>query len=206
MRIVWPKVGLFLACLTPLGLLLWDVSRALGGDLSALGADPGEEIVHRLGGWGIRILLITLAISSLARLARRPALIRYRRMVGLFAFLYVSAHLLCYAFLLAGGEIAAILADFYKRPYIIAGGSALLLLLPLAITSTRAAQRRLRRNWARLHKLIYPALILAVVHIAWLAKVSYVDAYTYGVLASLVLGERVYQWVRRQRSRTGQGE
>ena len=84
MRIVWPKVGLFLACLTPLGLLLWDVSRALGGDLSALGADPGEEIVHRLGGWGIRILLITLAISSLARLARRPALIRYRRMVGLF--------------------------------------------------------------------------------------------------------------------------
>lgn len=202
MKIVWPKLALFVACFVPIAMLLWDLYRALGGDLTALGADPGEEIVHRLGNWSIRMLLITLAVSSIARLAHRPALIRYRRMLGLFAFLYVCLHLLGYALLLAGAELAAILSDFSKRPYIIAGGSALLLLIPLALTSTRSAQRRLKRNWTRLHKLIYPAVILGVVHIAWLAKVSYVDAYLYGTLALLLLAERVYHWLRR-RSRSG---
>ena len=198
MKIVWSKLALFTVCLVPLAMLLWDLYRALGGDVTALGADPGEAIVHRLGNWSIRLLLITLAVSSIARLARRATLIRYRRMLGLFAFVYVCLHLLAYALLLADGQLAAILADLYKRPYIIAGTGALLLLVPLALTSTHAAQRRLKRNWARLHRLIYPALILALVHIAWLAKVSYVDAYIYGTLALLLLAERVSQWLRRR--------
>ncbi len=201
MKIVWPKLLVFLACLFPFAILLWEVVRAATGDLSALGADPGEAIVHRLGQWGIRLLLITLAVSSVARLARRPGLIRYRRMLGLFAFLYLALHFVAYIGILAGADLAEVLADFTKRPYIIAGGSAFLLLVPLAVTSTRAAQKRLRRNWARLHRLVYPALLLGVVHIAWLAKVSYVDAFIYGSLALLLLGERVYQWIKRQRSR-----
>lgn len=203
MKIVWPKVLVFLACLLPFAVLLWDVFRAATGDLSALGGDPGEAIVHRLGQWGIRLLLITLAISSVARLAKRPGLIRFRRMLGLFAFFYLALHLVSYLGILAGAELAEVLADFTKRPYIIAGGSAFLLLVPLAVTSTRAAQRRLKRNWARLHRLVYAAVVLGVVHIAWLAKVSYVDAYLYGSLALLLLGERIHRWITRQRNGRG---
>jgi len=195
-RIVWSKVLLFAVCLAPLAMLAWDVWRALAGDLEALGADPGEAIVHHLGEWGIRLLLATLAVSSIARLTGRPSLIRYRRMVGLFAFVYVALHFSAYFGILAGAELAALLGDLSERPYIIAGGGALLILIPLALTSTRAAQRRLRHNWRRLHRLVYVAAVLAVLHIAWLAKVSYVDAYIYGSLALLLLGERVFQWVK----------
>ncbi len=202
MRIVWSKVLLFAACLIPVAMLAWDVWRALAGDLEALGADPGEAIVHRLGEWGIRLLLATLSVSSIARLVKRPGLIRYRRMVGLFAFAYVAMHFAAYFGILAGAELAALLADLGKRPYIIAGGGALLILLPLALTSTRAAQRRLKKNWRRLHRLVYLAAALAVLHIAWLAKVSYVDAYIYGAFTLLLLGERVYHWMRsKQRAR-----
>ena len=179
---------------------MWDVFRAASGDINALGADPGEAVVHRLGQWGIRLLLATLAVSSIARLIKRPGLIRYRRMIGLFAFAYVAMHFLAYFGILAGADVSALVNDLGKRPYIIAGGGALLLLIPLAATSTRAAQRRLRKNWARLHRLVYPAVALAALHIAWLAKVSYVDAYIYGALSMLLLGERAYRWVisRRQ--------
>ncbi len=197
MSIFWSKTLVCLACALPFILLLVDVVRALAGDFTALGADPGEEIVHRMGTWGIRLLVLTLAISSLSRFAGKPGLIRYRRLLGLFAFAYLSVHFAAYLGLLAGADFTQVLADFTKRPYIIAGGAAFLLLIPLAATSTRAAQRRLRRNWARLHKLIYPALVLAVVHIAWLAKVSYVDAFLYGSLAVLLFAERIYQRIRR---------
>lgn len=197
-KIVWPKVLVFLACLLPFAVLLFDAFRAATGEFTALGGDPGEAIVHRFGQWGIRLLLITLAISSVARLANRPGLIRYRRMLGLFAFFYLAFHLVSYVGILAGADFSEVFADFTKRPYIIAGGSAFLLLIPLAVTSTRAAQRRLRRNWARLHRLVYAALLLGVLHIAWLAKVSYVDAFIYGSLAFLLLSERVYQWIKRQ--------
>ena len=190
---------LFAACLAPLAMLALDVWRAATGDLDALGADPGGAIVHRLGEWGIRLLLATLAVSSIARLAKRPGLIRYRRMLGLFAFAYVATHFAAYFGILAGAELAVLLEDFGERPYIIAGGSALLLLLPLALTSTRAAQRRLKRNWLRLHRLVYLAAALAVLHIAWLAKVSYVDAYLYGSLALVLLGERALQWIKSRR-------
>ena len=198
-RIVWPKMLVFALCLAPLALLLVDVARAISGDLAALGADPGEAIVHRLGNWGIRLLLATLALSSIARLLKKPSLIRYRRMLGLFAFFYVSTHFLAYFGILAGTEFSALIDDLVKRPYIIAGGAALILLIPLALTSTRAAQRRLRKNWTRLHRLVYPAVILAVLHIAWLAKVSYVDAYIYGLFALLLLAERAWRgrWSRK---------
>ena len=199
MKNVWPKLLLFALCLTPWAVLAWDVLRAASGDIEALGADPGEAIVHRLGEWGIRFLLATLAVSTCARLFKRPGLIRYRRMIGLFAFAYVATHFLAYFGFLAGAELAALLGDLGKRPYIIAGGGALLLLIPLAATSTRAAQRRLKKNWVRLHRLVYPAAALAVLHIAWLAKVSYVDAFTYGALAALLLAERAYRWIRVQR-------
>lgn len=199
-RIVWPKILVFALCLAPAALLLVDILRAVSGDLAALGSDPGEAIVHRLGNWGIRVLLATLALSSIARILGKPSLIRYRRMLGLFAFFYVALHFLAYFGILAGAELSALFDDLVKRPYIIAGGTALLLLLPLALTSTRAAQRRLRKNWARLHRLVYPAVILAVLHIAWLAKVSYVDAYIYGLFALLLLAERVWRW---RRSRKG---
>jgi len=157
----------------PLALLGIDVWREFQLPGSGLGPDPGEDVVHHLGTWGLRTLLLTLAVSPASRLFKRPQLVRYRRMVGLWAFTYLVLHFLSYFWLLGGyaagvaidgrrlGFAEALVMDIYKRPYITAGFLALVLLIPLAITSTRGWQRRLRRRWKTLHRLVYPAAIAA---------------------------------------------
>ena len=187
----------------PLGLLGVDAWRELAAPGSALGPDPQEAMLHRLGIWGLRFLLLTLAVSPAARLARRPVLVRFRRMIGLWAFAYVALHFLVYLALLAGWDPLVIAEDVYKRPYITVGFGALLALTPLAITSTRGWQRRLGRRWKALHRLVYPAAIAAWTHLLWLSKASYQDAFIYGALLALLLGERLLRHGLRIKRRGG---
>lgn len=166
---------------------------------SALGADPAEALVDYVGGWAIRILLATLAISSVARVSRTPRLIQLRRMTGLWAFFYVVLHATCYLGLLVEFDLPTLVDDFVKRPYITVGITALLLLTPLAITSTRGWQRRLGPNWKKLHTLVYPAAIAAWIHVLWVAKASLLDAVLYGVVLAVLFAERIAGRIRRAR-------
>ncbi|MEJ2087827.1 MAG: sulfoxide reductase heme-binding subunit YedZ [Gammaproteobacteria bacterium] len=135
-------------------------------------------MVLRLGGWSIRLVMLTLTVSTLRRLLDVPRIVRFRRLVGLFAFTYVALHFLAYLSLLAGFDWAAIREDLVERTYITAGFLALVGLTPLAVTSTSGWQRRLGRRWRKLHRLIYPIAGLALVHYFWLTK----DGYGEGVL------------------------
>ncbi len=163
-RIVVAKVIVFVLCLLPLAGLSWDVYRA------ALGPDPVAALEHRSGDWALRLLLVTLAVSPLRQLSGVSAVLRFRRMLGLFAFFYASLHLAIYLFIDLGGFWRQVFEEIVKRPYITVGFLAWLLLLPLAVTSTRGMMRRLGRNWGRLHTLVYPIGLLAVLHYLWLVK------------------------------------
>lgn len=166
---------------------------------SGLGPDPGDELVRTLGGWGLRMLLLTLAVSPASRVLRQPRLIRFRRLAGLWAFTYIVLHFTAYLAVLAGFDLATIAADVVKRPYITVGFSALLTLIPLAVTSTRGWQRRLGARWRTLHKLVYPAAILAWTHLLWLSKGSFMDPFVYGMVLALLFGERVAVRIRRSK-------
>jgi sulfoxide reductase heme-binding subunit YedZ len=163
-RIVVAKVFVFVLCLLPLAGLAWDVYR------QTLGPDPVAALEHRSGDWALRLLLVTLAVSPLRQLSGVAAVLRFRRMLGLFAFFYASLHFAIYLFIDLGGFWRQVFEEIVKRPYITVGFLAWLLLLPLAITSTRGMMRRLGRNWARLHALVYPIGLLAVLHYLWLVK------------------------------------
>ena len=198
MQTAWARAAAFALFALPLAWLASDIAREIAAPGSALGAEPGEAVVHELGTWGLRSLLATLLISSVARLARQPRLIRFRRMAGLWAFTYVVLHFTAWLGLLAGFHVDTILADFIKRPYITMGLAALLMLIPLAITSTRGWQRRLGHRWRQLHRLVYPAAIAAWIHLLWLSKVSYLDAVIYGTVLAALLAERAVDAVRRR--------
>ncbi|RWR06270.1 protein-methionine-sulfoxide reductase heme-binding subunit MsrQ [Paenirhodobacter populi] len=159
-----PVGAVYLAGLAPLGWIVWLVVS--GG----IGVDPVKEIEHRLGKIALWFLFGGLAITPLRRFLRID-LLRYRRAVGLVAFFYVGLHVLVWLVLDMGMLWAQALGDLVRRPYLILGVAALLLLLPLALTSNTASIRRLGRNWRRLHLLVYPAVALAVVHYLWQMKV-----------------------------------
>ncbi len=153
--------------------------------------------MRRLGAWGLRALLLTLAVSPAARLLRRPRLVRFRRMAGLWAFAYIVLHFTAYLGVLAGFELQTIAADLVKRPYIMVGFGALVALIPLAVTSTRGWQRRLGRRWRALHRLVYPAAVLAWTHLLWLSKGGFMDPFVYGLVLALLFGERIVARVRQ---------
>ncbi len=193
----WAKPLVFVALALPLAWLALDVWRELQAPGSALGPDPADELTRRLGAWALRALLLTLAVSPLARLLKRPVLVRFRRMIGLWAFAYVVMHFTVYFGLLAGFDPLAAIADIAKRPYITVGFAALLSLVPLAVTSTRGWQRRLGRRWRTLHKLVYPAAVAAWTHLVWLSKGSFMDPFVYGVVLAVLFGERIAFRMRR---------
>jgi len=178
----WMGRGIvILVCLLPAFWLLWE---ALYG---RLGANPVEEISDRTGLWALRLLLATLAVSPIKRITGRASVMRYRRMLGLYAFFYACLHVLTYLLLDRQLLLGEILTDLAKRPYITAGFAAFMLLLPLAVTSTRGMQRRLGRRWKLLHRLVYPASVLAVVHFVWWVKADYFEVSIYGALLSALL-------------------
>ena len=199
--IVPAKSLLHLAALTPAAILaaqVWEVSRT-GND--ALGADPVAEIEHRLGLWALRLLMATLAITPLRQLTGQAVLVRFRRMLGLYAFFYACLHFSAYLVLDLRGYWSQVFEEIAKRPYITVGFSAWLLLLPLALTSTTGWIRRLGRNWTRLHRLVYAAGVLAVLHFWWLVKSDIREPALYAAILAVLLGWRAWKWLERNRVR-----
>jgi sulfoxide reductase heme-binding subunit YedZ len=201
-RLIAAKTFVHLLCLVPLAILgqqIWEVYRT-GND--ALGADPVAEIVHRLGVWALRFLLIALAVTPLRQITGQPALLRFRRMLGLYAFAYASLHLAAYLALDLRGYWAQIFEEIVKRPYITVGFAAWLLLVPLAITSTQGWMRRLGRRWGQLHKAVYVIAVLAVLHFWWLVKSDIREPALYAAILALLLGWRAVRALRRRRAAT----
>ncbi|WP_240906137.1 protein-methionine-sulfoxide reductase heme-binding subunit MsrQ [Thermomonas sp. HDW16] len=194
-----PKGIVHLAALTPLAILLWQMWSVAKTGSNVLGADPVAEIEHTLGLWALRFLMLTLAITPLRQLTGWNVLVRFRRMLGLYAFAYASLHFAAYLGLDLRGYWTQVFEDIAKRPYITVGFIAWLLLVPLAITSTTGWIKRLGRNWARLHKLVYAVAVLAVLHFWWLVKSDIREPALYAGIAALLLGWRVW---KRQRVRT----
>jgi sulfoxide reductase heme-binding subunit YedZ len=192
------KTLTWLACLWPLGLLLW------GAINNKLGADPTATITFATGLATLRLLIISLAITPVRRLSPRLGwLIKFRRLLGLFAFFYATLHLLTYVALYAGFDVNAMAADIAKRRYITAGLTAWLLLLPLAATSTNWAIRKLGgKRWNRLHRLVYVAAVCAVIHYWWQVKPGVLTPLTMTiVLGILLLARPVQAWNQRRKVR-----
>ena len=194
------KIVVFLACLLPLGLLLWGFFGSTPFDMTTwgagLGANPIERITHATGDWTLRLLLITLSITPLRKLLNVPSLIRFRRMLGLFAFFYGFLHLMTYVWLDKFFAIREMLADIAKRPFITMGLTAFVLMIPLALTSTKGWIRRLGgKRWQALHRLIYFSAIAGVIHYLWLVKADTRKPLEYGAILLLLLSYRVGIWL-----------
>ena len=176
------KVVVFLVCLIPLGLLVWNFIQG------ELGANPIEAVIHTTGDWTLRLLLISLSITPLKIITGNAYWIRFRRMLGLFAFFYATLHLCSYVVLDQFFDWSEIIRDIIKRPYITVGFLAWVLMIPLAITSTRKMMSRLGSRWKRLHKLVYWIAALGVLHFLWLVKADLREPLLYaGILAALLL-------------------
>ena len=199
-RIFVAKTFVHLLALAPLAILLaqvWDVART-GGD--ALGADPVAEIEHRLGLWALRFLMCALAVTPLRQLTGKPVLVRFRRMLGLYAFFYVCLHFAAYLGLDLRGYWTQVFEDIAKRPYITVGFLAWLLLVPLALTSTQGWMRRLGRRWGLLHRLVYAIGVLAVLHFWWVVKADVREPALYAAVLTVLLGWRVAARFSRPRT------
>jgi methionine sulfoxide reductase heme-binding subunit len=188
------KPLVFVLALTP---ALWLLFRTLTGRLSF---NPIEDITLTTGIWTLRFLLITLAITPIRRITGRNRVIQYRRMLGLFTFFYACLHLLTYVVLDQGLAFQYVLSDIVKRPYITAGMTAFLAMVPLAVTSTKGWIRRLGRRWQMLHRLIYVSGIAACLHFIWKVKVVIGEPVYYAIILAALLGFRVLWRVRPSRS------
>ena len=197
--VVITKVALWAACLAPLGLLVLQAFGYFG----SLGANPVEQVLNVCGKSGLNLLMLTLCITPIRRSTGINRLISFRRLLGLFAFFYLALHFSTYALLdlgllyepkLAWGTL---LVDIAERPYITVGFTALVLLIPLAATSTRAMQRRLGKKWAKLHRLVYVVAVLGVVHYYWQVKsdLDFAEPLLYAFLLTVLLGVRLRHWL-----------
>jgi sulfoxide reductase heme-binding subunit YedZ len=190
----WIKVPVFLLCLAPFLRLAWLFWQ------QDLGPNPLETITHFTGDWAIRLIVATLAITPLRKLFGQPDLIRFRRMIGLFAFFYGCLHLFIYLYFDRLFVFSSILRDVAKRPFITMGMASFLLMLPLAVTSTKGWIRRMGgRRWQALHRLVYAGAVAAVVHYYWLVKSDIRQPLLYGALVGLLLLYRVIGWLRTGR-------
>jgi methionine sulfoxide reductase heme-binding subunit len=198
-RLLILKALVHAACLAPLG---WLVLRGSGVAPAGLGANPVELVLHTVGKTSLNLLMITLAVTPARHLTGLNWLVRLRRMLGLYVFFYAMLHLSTYVVLDQQLMWQSLLVDVTQRPYITVGFLAIVLMLPLAITSTQAMQRRLGRDWGRLHTLIYPAAVLAVLHFFWQTRADLFEPIVYSLLLTLLLAYRATRWqVRRRRTR-----
>jgi len=180
------KAPVFLACLAPVTWLAWAAVHA------RLGANPISEITKETGTWTLRFVVLTLAITPIRRLAGWNALVRYRRMLGLFAFFYGTLHFLTYVWLDQFFDTASITKDVIKRPFITVGLTAFVLMVPLAPASTTGWIRRLGgKRWQALHRLVYATAVLGVVHYWWLVKADISRPLAYGALVATLLAARL---------------
>ena len=194
LRFIW-KPLVFLACLLPFAVVVGDAFNVTG----SLGANPVEEILDRFGNWGLRFIVITLAVTPLRRLTGWNWLARFRRMLGLFTFFYVFMHFLTWLVLDQGVLLSAILEDIVKRPFITIGFLALVLLFALAVTSTNGMRRRMGRRWQQLHYAVYPIAILGVWHYWWQVKKDIAEPLIYSAIVAILLLARVVAVRRRSK-------
>ena len=185
------KGVLFVLCLLPLAWLVY------GAFADALGANPAEALIRSTGDWTLRFLCITLTVTPLRQFTKQPALARFRRMLGLFTFFYGCLHFLCYSWLDMGFVFDDIVRDIVKRPFILVGSTALLLMSPLALTSFNRAIKALGApRWQLLHRLVYAVVLLGLLHFFWMrtAKHNYAEVAVYAAVIAVLLGWRL--WMR----------
>lgn len=193
----WVKALVFLACLLPFGVLVYDFFT------HNLGVNPVETLEHQTGLWALRLMLITLAITPLRKLSSLNGLTRLRRMLGLYAFFYAALHLTAYLWFDQGFELSAILNDIMDRPFITVGFAAIVLMTPLALTSFNAAMRWMGgKRWQLLHRLTYCVALLGVVHYWWLVKIDVRAPMIYAGVLAVLLGMRVRWWVEKTKTKT----
>jgi sulfoxide reductase heme-binding subunit YedZ len=186
------KLAVFLAALVPLARLAWK------GYQQMLGANPIEVITHSTGDWTLIFLMLTLSITPLRKLTGQNWLIRFRRMLGLFAFFYASLHFTTYIFLDKFFDVHDMVKDIGKRKFITIGFTAFVLLIPLAATSTAGMIRRLGKRWQMLHRLIYVSAIAGVIHYWWLVKADVRKPQYYAIVLILLLGYRLLAAQRKK--------
>lgn len=186
----WAKPLLFVLLLLPLASLVW------GAVADTLGANPAEALIRSTGDWTLRVLCLTLAVTPLRQAFGLPALARFRRMLGLFTFFYGLLHFLCFAWLDMGLDLQAILTDIPKRPFILVGTLALLLMLPLAATSFNRAIKALGApRWQTLHKAVYAVVLLGLLHFFWMraGKNDFAEVAVYAAVVAVLLGWRLWR-------------
>ncbi len=193
------KIALFLLCLFPLAFLLWGFFGATPRDMTTwgagLGANPIEKITHTTGDWTLWFLLLTLTITPARKLLRLPSLIKFRRMLGLFAFFYGCLHFLTYIWLDKFFNLHEMLADIAKRKFITVGFTGLVLMIPLAVTSTTGWIRRLGgKRWQMLHRLIYFSAMAGVIHYIWLVKADVRAPVKDAIVLGVLLSYRIIVW------------
>ena len=184
-RLVKPSI--FFMALIP---FIWLLLKAFQNDL---GPDPAQALSIETGEWTLRFLLLTLAITPFRQIFRMVEIARLRRMIGLFAFFYASIHFLSWMAFILAFRWLAIAEELVERPYITVGFLAYVILFLLGVTSTNSMVRRLGKNWKRLHKFIYAASILAIVHLLWILRTDVTEAVIYGVLLAILLGYRIFR-------------
>ena len=190
----WPgraKLILFPLLLAP---AVWLLHAAI---FNRLGPDPAKELVDQSGLWAFRCLLLSLAMTPLRHVTHRTAWIRYRRMTGLFALFYAVLHVTAYVFLLFGARWGELWLELARRPYVMVGAGAMVILLVLGVTSTQGWQRRLKRGWVKLHRLVYAAALLVLLHFMWVNKLGLAAIWPYALALFLLLGVRFW-WFFRQ--------
>ena len=192
-RFIWKPI-VFLACLLPLGFALGD----LLGYTGSLGANPVEELQDRFGNWGLRFVMITLTVTPLRKITGKVWLLRFRRMLGLFAFFDVLLHFLNWFILDQGMLWSAIVEDLVERPFITLGFTGLLLLTAMALTSTTGMRRRMGKRWDKLHYSVYVVGILGVWHYWWQVKSDITEPLIYAAVLAVLLG---YRLLTRRRTR-----
>jgi sulfoxide reductase heme-binding subunit YedZ len=195
-RLTLIKAFVILACVLPFALL---AARAFG--YGSLGANPIQEVLHTLGKTGLNLLLITLAVTPARRLTGLKWLVALRRALGLAVFAYILLHAVTYVVLDLRLAWSTFFADVAQRPYITVGVAALILLVPLAVTSTNSMQRSLGRRWQKLHRLVYVISILGVVHFFWQVKITTVEPLLYTFFLIVLLGFRAKDWLARASQR-----
>ncbi len=195
----WIKAVVFLLCLTPISWVLW---RAFYGE--GLTANPVEFITHFTGDWTIRFIVITLAVSPLRKLLALPDLIRFRRMLGLFAFFYGTLHLMTWVGLDKFFDVHEMLADVAKRRFITVGMTAYALMIPLALTSTKWSIRKLGgKRWQALHRLIYFSAAAGVIHYIWLVKADLKKPLEYAAILTVLMLYRLIVWIGSRSTTVG---
>jgi sulfoxide reductase heme-binding subunit YedZ len=180
------KPILFTVCLVPF------IALVIGAVNNTLGTNPVETMTHETGEWTLRFLLLTLMITPLRRLSGKSWLIKLRRMLGLYAFFYACLHFITYIWFDQYFDWMEVVRDIPRRPFITVGFTAFVLLIPLAVTSNNKMMRRLKKNWVKLHKLIYVIAVLGVLHFLWLVKADTLEPLIYASILLLLLGYRAY--------------